>query len=300
MKSGQLFWGFFLLCIGALFLSVKYDVITNDFGFIWDVWPLIFILWGAMVIFKNEYVRPILSALLGVFLGLILFGIVYNLFAFSDWSPNIEFESSHEVYNETMNPEIKYANFDFQSGAGIFVIKDKTSNLIDGESYGNLADYDFTVDQTDSNAYINFDYAKKHVKFFNGRIKNKVELSLNENPVWDFDFDFGAAKAKFDLSQYKVKDIQINTGAANVWMKLGNKYDNTNVDIQMGAASIDIEVPQSSGCRLYGDMVFVSKNIKGFDKKESGYYETSNYENAKDKIEIKVDGGVSSLKVERY
>lgn len=299
MKSGQLFWGFLLLCIGALFLLVKYDVIINDFGFVWDIWPFIFVLWGAMVIFKNGLVRPILSAVFGIFMGLMIFGVIHNLFASTEWTPG-EFETSHEVYNQDFNPEVKFAEFDLQSGAGVFVINGKSQNLVEGESYGNLADYDFTTDQTDSMAYVNLEYQKKHVRFFNGKFRNKVDLKFNENPVWDFDFNFGAAKAKFDLSQLKVKDVQLKTGAANVWMKLGDKFNDTNVDVEMGVASLNIDVPEKSGCRLYGDMVLMTKNIKGFDKKESGYYETSNYDEANNKIDIKVNGGVSSLKVTRY
>jgi hypothetical protein len=103
--------------------------------------------------------------------------------------------------------------------------------LIEGESYGNIADYDITADQTDSMAFVNLSFEDKHVSFFHGKIRNKVDLQLNENPIWDFSFNFGAAKAKFDLSHYKVRDIQLNTGAANVWMKLGDKYEDTNVDV---------------------------------------------------------------------
>ena len=299
MKSGQLFWGFLLLCIGALFLAVRYDFFVSDFGFVWDVWPLIFILWGAMVIFKHEIIRPILSAIFGIFLGVLIFGILHNIFSGTEWTPD-EFESSHEVYNQDFNPEVKYAEFEFGSGAGIFVIKDKTDQLIEGESYGNLADYDFTADQTDSMAFINLNFEDKHVSFFHGKVRNKVEVMLNENPIWDFDFNFGAAKAKFDLSHLKVRDIQLNTGAANVWMKLGDKYDDTKVDVEMGAAGLSIEVPETSGCRLYGDMVMMTKNIRGFDKKDSGYYETSNYNTAAKKIDIKIDGGVSSVRIDRY
>ena len=74
MKSGQLFWGFLLLCVGALFLLVRYDVIINDFGFVWDLWPLVFILWGAMIIFKKGIARSVLSSVFGLF-----FATVFNV-----------------------------------------------------------------------------------------------------------------------------------------------------------------------------------------------------------------------------
>ena len=301
MKSGQLFWGFLLLCMGVLFLLVRYDVIINDFGFVWDIWPLIFILWGAKVIFKNEYIRPVINAVFGIFLGLMIFGVIHNIFASVEWSDyDYHRASRHEVYNQELDPNVTRAELDFKSGAGIFQINGGSNELIQGETYGNMADYDFTCDQTDDMAYIELRYQRTRFNLFKGKFRNRVDLNLSTVPVWDFKLNFGAAKAKFDFSDLKVKDIDINTGAANVWMKLGDKYSWTNVDVDMGVSGLKIEIPEDSGCRLYGDMVLISKNIRGLSKRQSGFYETENYDYAKNKIEIKIDGGVSSLSVDRY
>ena len=78
MKSGQLFWGFFLLTLGALFLLTKYDILYTSFDFVYNIWPFIFVFWGALVIFKNSLVRPVISAVFGVFLAMLLFGFIYN------------------------------------------------------------------------------------------------------------------------------------------------------------------------------------------------------------------------------
>ena len=299
MKSGQLFWGFLLLCVGALFLLVKYDVIVSDFGFVWDIWPLIFVLWGAMVILKHQYIRPVISALFGLFLGLMIFGIFYNIFSGVDWSSHDK-GSKYESYTQEYDPDVKRAELDFKSGGGAFFIKGQTDQLIDGESYGNLAGYDFSCDQTDSTAYVDLRYENKHFNFFSGKLRNRIDISLNENPVWRFRFDFGAAKANFDLSKYKVEYIKLNTGAANVALKLGDRYRTTNVDIDMGAAGLTLYIPEESGCRLDGDMVLMAKSLRGFSKEGSGYYQTDNYEYAGNKINVKIDGGVSSLDISRY
>ena len=299
MKSGQLFWGFLLLCVGALFLLVRYDVIVNDFGFVWDLWPLVFILWGALVIFKSGIARSVLSSVFGLFLGLMIFGILHNIFTTSDWSDD-EKGMRFDSYVEDYDPGIQQAEFDFKSGGGIFIIKGTTQKLFDGESYGNLADYDFSTYQTDSMAYLDMRYEKKHFNIFRGKMRNRVEISLNEDPVWFFRFDFGAAKANFDLSKYKVRKVNLNTGAANVWLKLGDNYDRTYVDVNMGAAGLNIEIPEESGCRIHGDMVLFAKDLHGFTKMGSDDYETDNYQYAQNKIDIKIDGGVSSLSVSRY
>lgn len=300
MKSGQLFWGFFLLTIGALFLLTRYDVICSDFGFVWDIWPLVFVLWGAIVMFKNSLVRPIISALLGLFIGLLLFGFIYNVFASIDFNHDFDNDYYAETFSEEYNDSVKYVDFEFESGAGTFVIENITDKLFDGRGYGSWAEYDYYCDQEDTTAYIHVSLNKKHFNLFDGNVKNHFELALNQNPVYNFNLNFGAAKARFDLSQYKTKTVDLNTGAANIKLKLGDLYDSTYVDVEMGAATLTIDVPQNSGCRVKGDMVLMSRHLEGFEKKSSGYYETPNFEDALNKVFIRIDGGVSSFSVKRY
>lgn len=301
MKSGQLFWGLFLLTIGALFLFTKYDVIYSDFSFVWDLWPLIFVLWGAIVIFKNSLVRPIISALFGIFLAVMFFGIIANIFSgfgFNYSGKNHDYIT--EDYAEEFDSTIQKAEFVLSSGAGTFQLGRLTDKLVEGEASGTLAEYDFTSDIEGNRAYVEFNLHKRQFNLFGGKLRNHLDVALNENPNWDFRFDFGAAKAIFDLSSYKVNNIDLNTGASNVKIKLGDKTDTTNVDVEMGAASLRIEIPESSGCQITGDMVLMSRSLSGFNKKERGHYETPDFENASKKIFIRIDGGVSSLKVIRY
>lgn len=301
MKSGQLFWGFFLLSIGSLFLLNKYDVIYTDFSFVWDLWPLIFIFWGALVIFKNSLVKPIISAIFGIFLALVFFGIIANIytgFHFNFDSSDRDFIS--QSYSEDYNDSIKTAQLELRTGGGTFEIKGPTNKLVDANGYGTLAEYDFVTDIQDENAYIEFNLNKRHFDLFEGKLKNHLEIMLNENPVWDFRFDFGAAKTKFDLSPFKVRNIDLNTGAANVRFKLGDKFDSTFVDVEMGAAKLKIEIPENSGCQVKGKMVLMSRSLEGFNKLDKGYYETPNFENAQKKIFIRINGGVSSLSVNKY
>jgi len=299
MKSKQLSWGFFLVTFGALFLLTKYNFISSDFSFVWDIWPLIFILWGAMVIFKNSFFRPILSALTGIYLAIMIYGIIANIFSNFDWSTHDENELK-ETYFEEYDKTIKYAELNFKSGAGFFEIAEPTDKLILGEGYGNWADYELNSTKSDSVCYIDFNLEKNTFNFPDSKIKNKIKMHLNEIPEWDLSFDFGAAKAKFDLTSYKIKNIRLKTGASNVILKLGDKSDSTDVDIEMGAAKIKIYIPETSGCKLEGDMVLMSRDLDGLKKIDSNLFETPDYESANKKISIKINGGVSSFKIVRY
>ncbi|MBM4170718.1 MAG: hypothetical protein FJ214_02470 [Ignavibacteria bacterium] len=300
MKSGQLFWGFLLVTLGALFLLTKYDVIYSDFSFIWDIWPLIFVLWGGLVIFKNSLVKPILSSTMGVFLGVMLFGFFVNVFS------NLNFHFDKDELNvtnsfyEEINDSVKYVDFEFNSGGGRFEITEPTDKLISGNAYGSLADYDLYTKTDGEEATVDLSFSKNHVNIFDGKFRNYVEFGLNKNPIWDLNFNFGAAKAIFDLTPYKVRRLNLNTGAANVTLKLGDKFDSTFVSVDMGVAKLKIEIPENVGCQVKGDMVLMSRSFKGMNKIKKNYYESPDFENASKKIFIRIDGGVSSIKVTTY
>lgn len=299
MKSGKMFWGFFLLTLGVLSLLVKYEVIVGSFDFVWNTWPLIFVFWGLSVIFKENFIKPIVSALFGIFIALLIFGLIYSTF----WGFNLDFDKSDkftEQYSKEYEPDVKVANLKLDSGAGSFVIDDTTSNLIDAKAYGIFADYDFNYEKIDSVTNIAFQLHTKNFRVVKNKFKNNLHLKLNTKPKWNFEFNIGASKNKFDLSPFKVQDLEINTGATNSKIKLGDKNDSANVNIEMGAASLTLEIPKTVGCKIDSDLSLVSRNFGDFNKIEDGTYQTENFEKSKKKIFIKVQGGVSSFNVVRY
>ena len=299
MKSGKMFWGFFLLALGALLLLTKYEVIHASFGFVWDVWPLIFVFWGAMVIFRHSLVRPIISALFGIFLALLIFGIIENGFFEFNCGDDSDGKYS-EVYNTNYNPNIKYAQLELNDGAGTFSIVKTTDKLVEGKANGSFAEYNFDTSTDDSTAYVNFHLDKRNGNFFRGKFRNHLDLSLNPNPIWDMIFNIGASKGKIDLSEYKVKNVDFHTGASNLHMKLGDKFNNTDVNVEMGVTELTIDIPKNSGCSVHGDMVMIARSFQGFVKKESNSYETDNFNIAQNKVIINVHGGVSSFTINRY
>ncbi len=298
MKTGKLFWGFFLLTLGALFLLTKYEVFQSSFGFVWDLWPLIFVFWGALVIFKENIVRPVISALFGIFLALLLFGMIDDGFYSFDFSDN---DSPYTQFNnEDFDPSIKTADLQINSGAGTFIISDSTEKLAEGKSKGNFAEYDFESWKDDTSANVQFSLHTKKFHLFRNTFRNHLSVALNEKPVWNITLDVGASKSFLDLTKFKIRNVDIHTGASTTHLKLGDRNDETNVNIEMGAANITIDVPSSVGCEIQSEMALSSKNIHGFESRGSGHYLTENFSSSEKRIVIDIKGGVSSLTVNRY
>ena len=140
-----------------------------------------------------------------------------------------------------------------------------------------------------------------HIRFFHfNKMRNRIDLKLNTEPLWDLNFDLGAASVDFDLSPYKTENISVDMGAASLKLKLGDRAEETRLAIDAGASSIDISVPEDAGCEIKADVSLSSKHFDGFKNIESDLFRTDNFENAKKKIYISIDSGISSIKVTRY
>ena len=301
MKTSQLFWGFFLITIGSLYLLEKYIVISIDWYFVWSLWPVIIIFAGLALVLKGTFVKPVINILFGILMALLVFGF------FNDTFDGVRSFRKHELssddistntYDVEYSENISHVNLTFNAGAGSFYIDGTTDKLVHGFAEGNIKDYKVEDNQTDSVAWVNINLEHKGKSFLKG--KNRFELKLNEKPTWNLNFNIGAAKSYFDLRPFKVKNLVLNTGAAKTKIKLGDKTDLIYVNIEMGAASLTIYIPKNSACKVKGDMVLMSKKLDGFDKTDSDYYITNNYDTAKNKIIIDIDGGVSSFKIKRY
>ncbi len=301
MKTSQLFWGFFLITIGLLYLLEKQIEFTINWHFVWNLWPVIIIFAGVALILKGKIVKSVVNILFGILTALLLFGLFHNTFDESgiydkhQVSENI----SQNTYEVDYSHNISHVNLEFNGGAGKFFIDGTTNKLLRGFAEGKIEDYKVTNHQKDSIAYIKLNLKREgHFKF--PKNKNKFELRLNEKPTWSMKFNLGAAKSTFDLRPFKIKNLILNTGASKTEIKLGNKTDLTYVNIDMGAASLTIYIPETSGCKVKGDMILMSKQMEDFDKTETGYYKTKNYDTAEKKIIIDIDGGISSFKIKRY
>ena len=123
---------------------------------------------------------------------------------------------------------------------------------------------------------------------------------MNEKPVWSIDLGIGAGKGDFDFSNYKVKRLDLETGAASIDIKFGDKVDNATVEVKSGVASVKFRVPEGVGCEIRMDGALNSKDFDGFEKVRSGVWQTEGYDKATKKITFDVESGLSSLKVSRY
>ncbi len=299
-KNGQLFWGFLLLTIGVLFLLDKNEIYLLIPDSIISYWPLLVILWGIAILTKNTILKPIVSVVSGIFVGLFLFGSVFGFHYNSCENNDEENAITTSTFFEEFKDSTEYATLSLKTGANKINVGGLTSQLITGTSSGIYNIFNFKTRYRDNRARVVLRHTKDDINLFGDNNYRSLEFSLNPKPIWDIDLEVGVSTLKMDLSEYKISSFNIETGATNSDLKFGDKLENIRINIEMGAAKMKLHIPKNSGCQIKGDMVMVVKNLDGFKEYNNKYYRTDNYESAQNKIEIRFDGGVSTLKVERY
>ena len=306
MKTSSIFWGTLFIVLGLLVLINNFSPINLDWGNLWQLWPVILVLFGISMLIKNKAGKSIITGAAAVVLAVTIFAtvkfstdFVHNDFeiVFDD---NSEYKFSETEYKEPFDSSISKAKLFLNGGAGSFNIGSTTDEMIYVKTVGVENNFDFTTSKYDSVSKIKLNMKKTRFHFGKRKYKNKVDISLNEKLFWDLNFDIGAAAIKLDLTKYKIENVDVNMGAALLEVKLGALAERTNFYVDAGASKIDISVPKEIGCQIKIDDVLSANDIKGFKYFESGLYRTEGFKEAEKKIFIDISTGVSSVKIVRY
>ncbi|MDZ7898119.1 MAG: DUF5668 domain-containing protein [Arcicella sp.] len=318
MNSKNVFSGGILILLGVLFLGKEMDWFNVNWHEIFRLWPLLLIYLGLVAILgKSSQTSTVVTiVLLCIAIPTIVVrscsnkvenAIGRNNFDFNDSDGNnddndedMAFKGTNQKLSEPMDAAIKSATLEFQGGAAEFDIKETSSQLAEADATLNFGNISLKKSGDADSPKVEFTLKGKTNKVDLGDDNhNKVNLKLNPAVIWDMNFEFGAGKADFDLSAYKVKNLSIKTGLTETDVKVGDKVDNLDVKVESGLTDIEFQVPTTAGCRIDIDGGLNDKDFDGFIQK-NGHWETPDYDKATKKITIKFEGGLQSLKVSRY
>jgi hypothetical protein len=297
MKTRQIFWGVFLISIGILIMFRNY--LHLEFGDIWQLWPLVIVMVGINIMIKNNTLKSVVAAVTAIILAVVLYASVTGIFGWFRHDTHFRFNHRNYDVTEYSAPyykEIKTAILNVDAGAGSFIINDSTDLLFSAAVQGKRSNYGLTVDSSNSGSDILF--SMESGSFFLN--KNKVEFKLHPQPLWNLNFDFGAAAVDFDLSEYNIEDMDIDLGAASLKLKLGSKNPESRISIDAGFSSVNISVPEEAGCEIRVDASLSSRNFRDFYKYEDNIYRTDNFEDTDKKIILSINAAMSSINVTRH
>lgn len=329
-NRNNIFGGAILVVFGLFFLAIQndwfnFDVSLREFA---KFWPVLIILAGVAVIFneRKTIYNPTTALLVAFAIPLAIYNASTNTIdrVRDEFDEDLNFEWEHDsdndddysssdttanlnssqVFSVDYDRNIKIANLEFGGGAAEFHLSEPSTDKIfeaetkifgskytlEDEKNGTAQDIKFKMNSNNRN---------NNIKIGKG-VNNDVFLRLNKQPQWNLDFGIGAGKLKFDLSEYKIKNIKMETGAADINLKLGDILDESNIKIESGVAKINISVPKGVGCQINMEGALNAKDFDGFTKNKPGVWTTDNFEGSTKKIFIELESGLSAVSIDRY
>lgn len=122
------------------------------------------------------------------------------------------------------------------------------------------------------------------------RLSGEVPVSLEVRT--------GASELRMDLTQLRLKELKLETGASSSDIVLPARAGMTRVSVEGGATSVKLRVPDGVAARITseGGLAEFKVDTTRFPKTAGGY-ESSDYASAENKVEIRAEVGLSSVSI---
>jgi len=124
------------------------------------------------------------------------------------------------------------------------------------------------------------------------------DVRLNPETRLALSFETGASESRLDLTDLRVAELRLQTGASDTRIALPARAGWTRARIASGAASVRVTVPPGVAARIRGSMGVgaLSVDQARFPRRDGGY-ESPDFETAANRVELDIEGGVGSVQV---
>ena len=264
MSRDNLFWGLLLLLAGAVLLGNNLGYFSFDARILW----------------------PLFIILLGVY---ILIGRSYSDRNYKAEEISLPLDGASEALVR------------IEHGAGSLRISGAAKN---GDLFsGHFHNMELTSDKTGKRltARMRPSWRGGFMWFFPwnwGSRGHEWDFSLTPDVPLTLDIDTGASDNRFDLSTIKLAKLDLDTGASSNHIILPEKGGHSRVEISSGASSMDITIPKGVAADIRVESGLADINIDQSRFPRSGkHYTSPDYETAANRIDLRLETGVSSVKI---
>jgi hypothetical protein len=265
MRANRYFWPLAFIILGGLFLLDNLRIIQVN---VWGVFiPVLLILGGLSIVFGS--------------LGKARKGETTAL--------AVPLEGS-----ERGRVNIEY-------GAGKLLVSGGASsgNLLSGSFDGGV-DHDARRSSGEVNVKLSgpSDFAGMGWWGWNGG-ERRWDIHLNNSAPIALDVQVGAAESRIDLTNLRVTDLHLQTGASGTEVWMPSSAGQTTAKISGGVASINIHIPSEVAARIRVESGLSSIDVdkNRFPKSGNDTYQSANYDTASNKVDLRLEMGVGSATI---
>lgn len=320
MKKSGRGLGIFLLLVGSVFLlhelgAFSYIEATYNLSFwgivwsliasIFNLWPLLLIILGINIIFKNRILEIFMNV---AFIVILVVNAFFGPFYYFG-VPWISGITNWDSFNEQI--------FDNQGNYKYSNQLDYNSNMITGNSEIDLGACELTIESSkneaakidsnikgisadlgQSNDKLNVYVTEKEI--FSGmqpNISRNAHIYLGDKIDWAINITTGASKSILNLADLKVSSLYLELGAGDTEIHMGDKVKKVSMEIDGGVSNIKIYIPTSAAVMINSDTGVSSDNFDSLNLVNIGesQFKSKDYDSAELKYEITISTGVSNI-----
>lgn len=299
MNFSKIFWGLLIIFVGVCLLMVNFGLMSSEsFEQIWRLWPVVLIALGLSIMARGS--NKVVSGFLGILSFVILIGF-FVAFLHPATRPLLTkevAETQKTIIAEPLNEDATSAKIEISTGAANLDISGGSSQLIEGEVDSNFVSVETSRSQ--SNKIDNFKLNSKGTSFpfFHG--KNDWRLSISDQIPSELLINAGAVDANIDLAKTKTTKFTYKAGATTADIKFGKEMDLIEAEINVGASTVTLNIPQEVGIKITAKTGATSNNFTAFGLERNGdIYQSKSYDTFAKKIEINLQTGASSIELKK-
>ena len=300
---------------GAILLSAGVVLLLNTTGHTpWPVWLKIFSLWpvaliaiGIELLFKKSKL-----SFVGLLSPLLFFAAILGPVFFGDYDYG-EFRRASRTYH--LSPDFDSTCTEMKASIRL---NSGNLNVSSGAEKLISADLDYfgrkpLIDsqQTDEGRTFSFQISDKERKWFSGRVgrtwfgrtygRKDWDVRLTDRIPVVLNLDLKSGHAKLDFSDLKLTECELDVRTSDTDIKIGKMVEEVAVTIRSRSSEISLSIPEGTGLRIVNHTNLSSTSFSWFTLKEKDDgYQTPDYEEATQKLTVRLEGSLTSLKITKY
>ncbi len=285
-------FGILLLLLGALLLLQTTGVVSWG---LWlelaRFWPVALIAGGVSILLGRRF--PVLASLVAILLLVGAVGAAAFFFVADE-------ESFVSEFSEPLNGA-EFLELEVEFGAGELRISDLPAGSTDLlqarlSGHGSNAEVVSRVTRSENRAEVKLENVQDSL--FNLNINRKLEVKIARDVEIDLLIQSGAGDISIDLERLRVTNLDIEAGAVSADLTTPATAGFTDATIGIGAASLEVTVPEDVAARIRVDAGMSSVDIDDRFPKVNGLHESPGYDTAEHRLNLEVVGGAASIEVE--
>ena len=286
MKLARLFQGLLFIAVGIILLA-------NTMGFLpWSLWRNLLSLWPIFIIGLGLRIATRKEAFVPLAL---LVMVVWAVMAPSTPGGFFPFGCLWMAPESTFFGEVPMpadeARVVLKMGASKMDLRGGASDLLEAQGRYRGQVPRLTSITTGALPVITLDHPGG----------GEWKIRLNENVILDISVQGGASSLDMDLMNLQVRNLEVESAASSVQVRLGNRLDWSTVSIDAKVSSVKVSVPQDTGVRVRVQGALSSHNLgeMGFSRVEDQWL-SPGYDQVGKRINLDLQTEVGSLRLTRY